>query len=666
MFNKKKKKISDGKRPLLVGLILGLLCASALLFGLLETWSRRISDRLYLPYRPDSRIVMVAIDDASMARLGRWPWDRSVHASLINKLASFDPIAIGYDVNFPEVSNETSDTALAEAIRNAGNVVLPVELELVYDPVMGYYTVQRTLPSISKISSAAKKVGHTNTPQDIDGVVRRIPLVAYHDDDTPIKAFGVQIAELTGFKVDTSEGTDAAERMIVHYADKPKTAYPFVSAADIIDDNFDAALIRGAIVMVGATAADLHDEQRVPTSVNKPMSGIEVHANIVNTLLKKSYLLDFPKWLEAFWLIVIGVLFGFVIPRVKARWSIPFAIFIWILTIIGAFILFDQGWIADILWPTIAVLFAFAAVMLERRIAFERQKREIKHAFTHYLSSSVVESILEDPEQLQLGGIRKNMTVLFSDVRGFTTISEGLEPEALVNLMNTYLSRMTDIVFEHEGVLDKYIGDAVMAFWNAPLDQEDHAKRAVETALEMLDELERMNRDKIFGDLELKIGVGINSGEMVVGNMGSKERFDYTVIGDNVNLGSRMEGLTKQYHISMLISENTKNELGDDDYLMRQVDLVAVKGKKEPVKMYEIMKRKKEATFEDEEFLMMFNRALEAYFAKDFSNAAAICTELLALRSMDGPTQVLRERSLYFKDNPPADDWDGAWIMKTK
>jgi len=650
----------------LVGLTIGLFCASAFLFGMLEIWSRRVSDRLYLPYSADQRIVLVAIDDASMARLGRWPWDRAVHGKLIDNIASAGPLAIGYDVNFPEPSDTVNDTALASAIKAAGNVVLPVELELLSMNSNSGYTVKSFLPPISQIAAAAAGIGHTNTPQDADGVVRRIPLFAILPDLGVVPAFTYRLMEVAGLKVSLTEGTDEYNRMIVHYPDKPGIAFPIFSAADVIDKPEVRAQLRNKFVMVGATAPDLHDDQRVPTSVTRPMNGVEIHASFLNTILQKKYLFELPKWILALWILGISLLLGMVIPLVRARWSVPLAVLLWLSSVVSAFVCFDKGYIVDILWITIAIVLSFAAVMLERRVESEKQKREIRHAFSHYVSSSVVDSILNNPSQLQLGGVRKDMTVLFSDVRGFTTISEGLSPDALVKLMNTYLTRMTDIVFKHEGVLDKYIGDAVMAFWNAPLEQKDHAKRAVDTALEMLSELRKMNEEKLFGDLEIKIGVGINSGEMVVGNMGSTDRFDYTVIGDSVNLGSRMEGLTKQYGIAFLISESTKAELPEGEYLIRPIDLVAVKGKNKPVKMYEVMKKMADATDDEKYLARTFAEALSAYFAKDFLTAAQKVDSLTQQFPTDGPSKTLKERVEYFQKDPPPNDWDGSWVMKTK
>lgn len=649
----------------MVGLIVGLICSVLMWLGVFSSWSNRLSDRLYAPNSSDPRIVIVAIDDSAMARLGRWPWPRAVHAELIDSISRQGPLVVGYDVNFPEVSDWENDELLARSLRLAGNVVLPVELEITNLSDMVVYNSQKVLTPIPTIAVAAARLGHSNTPQDVDGVVRRVPLEVVAVDGSKVPSFAVQIASLGGADIDPSEGTDKAGRLIVNYPAKPRQGFTTVSAAEVIDERVEPDFFKDKYVLIGSTASNLHDDQLVPTSSYQPMPGVEIHASILDTLLQKRFLFELPVWLRALWIVLIGAFLGLAIPLLRARWFVPLIVVFWVASLIGSILLFDRGWLADILWPTIALFLAFGAVVLERRIESEKQKREIRSAFSRYVSHSVVESILDNPDKLRLGGERRTMTVLFSDVRGFTSISEGLKPEQLVEIMNKYLTRMTDIVFEHDGVLDKYIGDAVMAFWNAPFDQPDHAKRAVDTALDMLDALKQMNKDRQFGDLEFKIGVGINTGDMVVGNMGSEKRFDYTVIGDSVNLGSRLESLTKEYGVSLLITEAVAKELGSG-YLMRSLDLVAVKGKKEPVKIFEVMQKIKTATSSDKDYVTKFNQAMEAYFSKDFARAVNLADDLLSSLPEDGPSKNLKLRAQHFSQEPPDADWNGVWVMTKK
>ncbi len=656
----------DWLKPLAVGGAVGLVCAVFMWAGLMESWSHRATDKMFLPRPADARIAIVAIDDASIARLGRWPWPRGTHAKIIDNIAAQKPRAIGYDVNFPETSNPADDAALAQAVKNAGNVVMPIELEVKTSSDAVYFDSSKMLRPIPEISGAAVRLGHVNQQPDSDGVVRRVALAVTAPDKSRIPSFASQVAEVGGTKVDPAEGTDAQKRLIISYPDAPGKAFVnWFSAADVFDGSVRLDALKGAFVLVGATAPDLHDTVITPTSNGRSMPGVEVHASVLDTLLQHRFLRAVPAWFNALLLAVLGLLMGLIVPRMRARWSVPMALAIWIGWFVAAFLLFDRGWILDVLWATFTLFIGFAAVVLERRIASERQKREIRNAFSRYVSGSVVKSILDDPSKLKLGGERRRMTVLFSDVRGFTTISEGLKPERLVEIMNTYLSSMTDVVFENGGVLDKYIGDAVMAFWNAPFDQPDHADRAVKTALNMLAKLKEMNAANKFGDLQFKIGVGVNTGDMVVGNMGSEDRFDYTVIGDSVNLGSRMESLTKEYGVSLLVSEATREGL-KEKYLMRAVDLVAVKGKKEPVRMYEVVKLESEASPADNKLVARFGEAMQAYNAKAFDKAVSITDDLLSQFPDDGPTKVLNARAKHFMQEPPPADWNGVWVMTKK
>lgn len=661
-----KKSRTDWPRPLAVGAAVGALCALGMALGVMESWSRRASDKLFLPRAADSRIAIVAIDDASLGRLGRWPWPRSTHAKIIDNIAAMGPKAIGYDVNFPEPSNLIDDASLAKSIKQAGNVVLPIELEVRNASDGVYFDSGKVLQPIPGIAGAAARLGHVNQQPDSDGVVRRVALETISTDRSKIQSFASQMVLVGGLEMDPSVGTDSLKRLIISYPDAPGKGFAkWFSAADIFDGSVPLESLRSAYVLVGATAPDLHDNVIAPTSNGRTMPGVEVHASILDTLLQHKFLREVPVWLTFLLLIFLGALVGAYVPYLRARWSVLVTLGFWVLWLVAAFFLFDRGWILELLWPTLALFIGFAAVVLERRIASEQQKREIRNAFSRYVSKSVVQSILDDPSKLKLGGERRRMTVLFSDVRGFTTISEGLKPERLVEVMNTYLSRMTEVVFEHGGVLDKYIGDAVMAFWNAPFDQPDHADRAVEAALDMLTTLKDMNASGKFGELNFRIGVGVNTGDMVVGNMGSEERFDYTVIGDSVNLGSRMESLTKEYGVSLLVSEATKEEL-KGKYLMRSVDLVAVKGKKEPVRMYEVMKRESDASPADNKLVARFGEAMQAYTSKAFEKAVSITDELLSQYPEDGPAKTLNARAKHFIQEPPPADWNGVWVMTKK
>lgn len=627
-----------------------------------------MGDRLFLPRKVSPLVAIISIDDASIVQLGRWPWARSVHAQIINKLTEAGAKVIGYDVNFPEVSNEEDDQALETALKTAGNVVLPVELEIRQQDGHLMFNPEKTLSPISRLAGAAKATGHTNTPPDADGVMRRLPMFVDSPDagGSSVPAFIAEVARLAGLQDRLHEApTDTYDRLTVNFPGAPGKNFPIIRAVDVVRGTADLSSLKGRVVFVGSTAANLHDELLVPTSDGVLMSGVEIHASALETLASRTWLKPVPKVLGALLLILIGFIVGLAVTLLRQRINLPLVATLWIALIIVSFAAFERGVQFDLLWPTMTFVFAYTAVTLERRIHSDRERKQLRTAFSRYVSGSVVDSIMDNPDKLKLGGERRRMSVLFSDIRGFTTISEGMTPDTLVHILNIYLNRMTDIVFKHGGVLDKYIGDAVMAFWNAPLDQPDHALRAVATALEMRDALAELNASKAFGDLEMHIGIGINTGEMVVGNVGGDARFDYTVIGDNVNLGSRLEGLTKEYGISFIVAESTKGELRDA-VVTRRLDKVAVKGKKEPVVIYEAMDLKENATQERVNLARDFEAALDLYFSRQFEHAIESCEAILKIHPEDGPTKNLLERAKVFQTNPPPAGWNGTWVFTKK
>jgi adenylate cyclase len=496
--------------------------------------------------------------------------------------------------------------------------------------------------------------------------VRRVALRVQAPDGSVVPSFVAEVSRIAGIADHFALAPhDDDGRVMVNFDDHPFAAFRTISAADVLRGTADLSAIKGGVVFVGSTASDLHDALLVPTSSGVPMPGVEIHASFFDTLLHERWLQPVPFIVIELFLVVLGLLIGFVVSRLRARWSVLVILGLWIASLIVSFVLFDRGWIMDVVWSTLVFVFADAIVTLERRVTSDRQKRQLKSVLMRYVSPSVVESILKDPSKFKLGGERRRMSVIFSDIRGFTTISEGLSPEQLVHYLNIYLSRMTEIVFANGGVLDKYIGDAVMAFWNAPFDQADHAVRAVKTALNWQDALAEMNTAKAFGNLEFHIGAGVNTGDMIVGNVGGDARFDYTVIGDNVNLGSRLEGLTKEYGVRVLITEATQKDVAKA-FVTRKLDKVAVKGKKEPVVIYEAMVEMEKATEAHKQLAKDFEAALEAYFSRNFADAIVKCEAIQKMMPNDGPTKLLIERAHIFTETPPPADWVGTWVYTKK
>lgn len=552
--------------------------------GLASSWQEKLTDNLFLTRSAREDIVIIAVDDKSINTIGRWPWDRKIHAQLLELLAKSKPRAIGYDVAFPEKSNILSDEALKKSL-SLHNVVLPIEQ--VKDGLQKPNDIFKT------------KTGLVNVLIDSDGVVRRVPGESFASQIINTKVVG--------------------DYMRINYVGKPGSfvTYSFI---DVIDKKIPLENFKDKYVLVGATAVDLHDVQITPVSAGKEMAGVEIHANAMQTILDKKYLITEPK-IQTLIFILIAALLA------------PFSVFTLVAYIIFAFVSFDNGVIRNLIYPPTAIIVINIVNIFVKYWKEKAQKEYIKKAFSYYLSDSVLTEILKDPSKLRLGGERKEITVLFSDIAGFTTISEKLAPEELAKKLNDYLTRMTNIVFKYSGVLDKYIGDAVMAFWNAPIADADHALKACKTALEMQEQAG-----------EFGVRIGINTGEMVVGNMGSQMRFDYSLLGDNVNLGSRLEGTNKEYGTKILISESTYN-LVKDKLITRFIDTVAVKGKEQGVRIYELRSMN---------YDLNFDKARELYEKGEFDKAAKIFAKI----KNDPPSEVFLKRC--------QEGWNGIYHAKQK
>jgi adenylate cyclase len=311
------------------------------------------------------------------------------------------------------------------------------------------------------------------------------------------------------------------------------------------------------------------------------------------------------------------------------------------------------------------MVFVYFGVTTYRFMTEEKKKRELKEAFSHYVAPSLVNHILQDPAKLVLGGEERRLTVLFSDIRGFTTISESLSPQALVKLMNDYLTPMTDVVLAQDGTIDKYMGDAIMAFWGAPIWQEDHPVRACRAALQMLEKLAELQKAwEQQGIPRLDIGVGISTGKLTVGNMGSTTRFDYTVMGDSVNLGSRLEGLNKEYGTHIIVPKYTYEDV-KNDFILRQLDLIKVKGKKIPIKIYELMGHADDSG-RLREAAGLFETGLQAYMVRDWDKAEDYFNKTLGILPHDGPATTFLARVKDLRQANLPDDWDGVFVMTKK
>ena len=641
---------------ILGGVIAAVFCVAAAT-GILRSWQWKLSDALYIGYEPPPDIILVAIDDRSIQAVGRWPWKRSVHADLVRIISEADPRVIGYDVNFPEASEPADDAKLGEAVRSSGKVVLPYELTLVQrgPSLVGV----RPLYPIAEISRGAR-LGYTNTPPDPDGIFRRLPSVVRHEDGSTGDPFFLAAIKTAGLS-----SPPLPEEFLINYAG-PAGSFPIVSAIDVLDRKVSADRFRDAIVLVGATAPDLHDELFTPTGKRKAISGIEVHGNAIATILGRRQIVEEPLSAVIATILVLSVGGALLVSRRRIRLATPLVLAAGLAYLLTAFILFDRGLILNIFYPLFALALTYVAVVLLRYWREKQEKTKLRGTLERYVSAQVAAHLMEHPEKLVLGGEAREMSVLFSDLRGFTTLSEKLKPEELVRILNDYLGEMTDVVFANEGVLDKYIGDAVMAFWGAPIDAPDHALRAVRTAVSMRDRLRQLNREGRWpSGIELHLGVGVNTGPMVVGNMGSKKRFDYTVMGDTVNLGSRLEGLNKEYGTEVIVSKATADQV-QSEFVLRELDSVAVKGKKEPVRIFEVVGKKGAVADDVLRFIEHFKSALALYRERKFAEAREIFHQLEHTHPEDVSLKIFIERCSSFIESPPSSDWDGTWVMTKK
>ncbi|MDO9209813.1 MAG: CHASE2 domain-containing protein [Deltaproteobacteria bacterium] len=536
--------------------------------------------------------------------------------------------------------------------------------------------------NIPVIAEAAEGAGYFNIFPDRDGTVRWIPLVIKYQDkhycalslavlqkflnNSPLvlrlAEFGVEEIRLGDLFIPTNE----EGRMLINYRGPQKT-FPHYSATDVIHGRVPVNAFRGKIVLVGATAIGIYDIRVTPFDHVFP--GLEVHANVIDTILKQQFLYR-PNWVTLFDLlaiIVLGLILGIILPKVKALWGALIGISLFFAFVLTSNQLFQkQGIWVNQTYPLFNLVLTYLMITGYRYMTEERERKKVRGAFQYYLNASVVEQMLKDPEKLKLGGEKKDLTVLFSDIRGFTSISEHMTPERLVKFLNEYLTKMTDIVFKYDGLLDKYMGDAIMAIWGAPLDQSDHPLRACYTALEMVEELRLLQqRWATEGMSRMNIGIGINAGPMVVGNMGSERRFDYTVMGDSVNLGSRLEGLNKLYGTNIIISEMTYERVREE-ILGRELDLVRVKGKDQPVKIYELLSRRAKTLPEQKALAEEFQAALGEYRNRNWETARKIFQSILERYPEDGPARLYVERCQTLEKTPPPEDWDGVYTMTTK
>ena len=535
-----------------------------------------------------------------------------------------------------------------------------------------------------------KGVGFFNVFLDADSVVRRLPLAIPYgrdpnranwdfyasldvqtvrlylglSDEQTVLTYGGSGIVGVEFGPNLIVHTDEVSRLMVNYHGPART-YPYVSFANAALKKFPGGTFKDKIVLVGASATGIGDLRATPFG-GLDFPGTEIHANLIDNILNQQFLVHHaPQVLtDIGFIFLFGIPLGIWLAVVQPRWMVfgfalllPFAgIVYW-----G----FLHGWWLNFIVPAVFTLIPNVSLVALYRVLFEEQeKRRVRGAFQQYVSPEVIRRLLDDPERVKPR--KTEVTVLFSDIRGFTSISESLDAQELADLLQSYLTEMTRIIFQHRGTLDKYIGDAVMAIWGAPFDQPNHAERSCLGAINMLSRLAELQADwRAQGKPALDIGIGINTGVASVGNMGSSLRYGYTAIGDAVNLASRLEGLNKEYGTHILISESTQRELHTDKLMLREIDLIRVKGKLKPLTVYEILAPDIAAN-NGRELIELFGTAREAYKRHDWLAAISAFEMVLGRWPDDGPSRIFLARCVEYMSEAPASDWDGVYVMKHK
>ncbi|MBR1224797.1 MULTISPECIES: CHASE2 domain-containing protein [unclassified Bradyrhizobium] len=679
-------------------------------------------------------VTIVDIDDKSLEKLGQWPWPRTRLADLVTELTNLGAVVIAFDVVFSEpdrlnpefvadtyrnLDEETrsrlrslpsNDQVFADAIRASrvvlGESGLPEELGVLDKtlPVTGLamlgeepqrfmFEFPGLLRNTKVLEHAAAGRGLFTIKPERDGIVRRVPMIMQAQGQTmPSLSFemlrvatgsgtilikaekaGIKSLGIKGFQLPT----DGNGQLWVHYARHDASLY--VPAINVLEKTVAPEKIAGKLVLIGTSAVGLNDIKTTP--VSRAMPGVEIHAQVLESALTGEVISQpiFGISIE----FATAVLFGLLV--------IAFAPLFGPVTLVAlgaafATALIGTSWyfysqhrlLIDFTYPLISTTSIYLTLIFSSFVREQKQRKQIRNAFSQYMSPALVAQLAQSPEKLVLGGEEREMTIMFSDMRGFTSISETYkrDPQGLTALMNRFLTPLTNAILHRKGTIDKYMGDAIMAFWNAPLDDKDHQLNACEAALDMLERVDELNQERMEEAEEegrpfipLNVGVGLNTGTCVVGNMGSDMRFDYSVFGDSVNLASRLEGQSKEYGFPIIVGSKTALAV-KDKFAILELDFIMVKGKKEPEVIYAIAGR--EDTAQSGRFQRLRNLTIEmlaCYRGRDWQGALAAIERgrhTDEVRSLELLFNLYEARIRNFLEAPPPEDWNGAFALLTK
>lgn len=622
------------------------------------------------PLEPPKDIVMVAIDDASLQQFAtnfgfQFPWPRGVHAKLIELLNQAGARVIAFDLVFDLKSKPEEDQALAKAIRASHvPVVLAATFDIVKDP---RFTQVTPLVPLDDLVQAGAKVGWVILKLDSDSILRHTGVSVGGEPTLAVEAF-----EQIGGKLDTSkipivgmEGDDP--QILINYVGSSRSIRT-VSYYQALD--YHTALPRGIfsgkVVFVGRSlavqdiASGTTQSDMFSTPFDPQMPGAEIHANVLNSLLRGTYISQSSPLETWIILVVPAILVSLIVLgsySFRAKILVVLGLIVWWQVMASLLFVYWRHWVYTV-QPLVATLTVFGLNTLYQYWATEKERAHIRRALKGLVSVQVMNEILKNPNKLELGGVQVEATVLFSDIAGFSKISEKITPKELATLLNDYFTRMGNEIMKRDGMINKYIGDAIMAIWGAPLPNDKHAMLACQSALAM--------KWIIDGMAPMRARIGINTGPMVAGYLGHAERMEYTVIGDAVNLASRLEGANKGYGTTILISESTET-LVRDNMLLREVDCIRVMGKQRPVHVYEVIGELGDPEVEKMRGLVeSFNAIIDSYWKRDWDYSCRLVLKHLDRFPNDSVAETYLKRCQHFLEAPPAPDWDGVYALETK
>lgn len=695
----------------------------------LENWSYDLQVRTsHRPLPKNGAIAIIDIDDKSLAEIGKWPWPRKNFARIVQQAHQLGAKVVAFDFLFPEaepniVDEVTSalsdpsvihsldqvreqfdyDAQFAAAMQSQPSIlgfvfsdeeknegILPPPF-LSIDPKLaeqlGISARKAFIGNIPVLQNAAQHAGFVNADIDPDGVIRYSPLLYRFNNDLyaslALNTCSVYLGAEKGELLTRSyEGTPVLEairlgkttipvdpwgRMLVPFRGPP-FSFPYISATDLLNSRVAREKVENKIIFIGTSAAGLGDLKS--TAIAPVFAGIEVHASIASGIID-GYLPFNPTWGKGLTLLLvlsIGLVCALLFPHLSPL-RLTIVSLILPLLILGAnyFIWTRYSLVLYVFFPIFIIWTLFVFNLIYGYLIESRQKKEIKSVFGQYVPPEYVDLIMKMGGKLNLDGESKVMTVLFADIVGFTSVSEKMTPQQLKNTLNDYLTPMTEVIFNHKGTIDKYVGDMVVAFWGSPIEDPNHAFNGVGTAMDMQNRLDLVNIEfKKQQRPEIHIGIGVNTGVMNVGDMGSKYRRAYTVLSDSVNLGSRLESLTRMYEVGIIIGEETY-KLAKEGILFRTLDRVKVKGKTQPIDIYQPICYKNFQTKEILDELKLHDSALASYRSANWDEAERLFKQLKSLDKPGRPNYSLfLDRIEYFRKNPPPPDWDGSFTFEHK